>query len=130
MGQSSVVNKERPVNLDIGTFKLPITSYVSIMHRASGVFLFAGTGLLLWMLAASLQSPQRFAELQEILASGGVKFVIWLVLAALIYHSVAGVRHLIMDLGVGESLEGGVLGAKLTLAISVILALLAGAWVW
>ncbi len=124
------MNKERPVNLDISTIKLPITSYVSILHRASGVFLFAGTGFMLWMLASSLQSAQRFAELQEFLATGGVKFAVWLVLAAVIYHTVAGVRHLMMDLGVGESLEGGILGAKLTLVIAVILALLAGVWLW
>ncbi|MGI9287415.1 MAG: succinate dehydrogenase, cytochrome b556 subunit [Pseudomonadales bacterium] len=124
------MNKERPVNFNVDLTKLPITSTVSILHRASGVFLFAGTGLLLWMLAASLKSAQSFAELQEVLASGGVKFAIWLVLAALIYHTVAGVRHLIMDLGIGESLEAGVLGAQLTLACSVILALLAGVWLW
>ncbi len=126
----SNASKERPVNLDIGTLKLPITSYVSILHRISGVFLFAGTGLLLWLLASSLQSAQSYAELQETLTSVGAKFAIWLVLAALIYHSVAGVRHLIMDLGIGEDLEGGVLGAKFTLICSVILALLAGLWIW
>lgn len=124
------MSKERPVNLDIGTIKLPITSYVSILHRASGIFLFVGTGLLLWMLAASLQSAQGFAELQEFLGSIIAKFAVWLVLAALIYHSVAGVRHLIMDFGIGEDLEGGQLGAKFTLVCSVILALLAGVWVW
>ncbi len=126
----SNVSKERPVNLDIGTIKLPITSYVSILHRVSGVFLFAGTGLLLWLLASSLESAQGFAELQESLTSVVAKLAIWLVLAALIYHSVAGLRHLIMDFGIGEDLEGGVLGAKFTLVCSAILILLAGLWIW
>lgn len=92
--------------------------------------MFAGTGLLLWMLGASLQSAQSFAELKECFASAGAKVALWLVLAALIYHSVAGVRHLIMDLGIGEDLESGTLGAKLTLVIAVILAILAGVWIW
>jgi succinate dehydrogenase / fumarate reductase cytochrome b subunit len=52
------------------------------------------------------------------------------VLAALIYHSVAGIKHLIMDLGIGESLEGGILGAKLVMCISALLILLAGAMIW
>ncbi|MDA9840068.1 succinate dehydrogenase, cytochrome b556 subunit, partial [Porticoccaceae bacterium] len=33
------MDKKRPVNLDIGTIKLPITSYVSILHRVSGVIM-------------------------------------------------------------------------------------------
>ncbi|MBT6028363.1 MAG: succinate dehydrogenase, cytochrome b556 subunit, partial [Porticoccaceae bacterium] len=31
------MDKKRPVNLDFGTIKLPITAYVSILHRVSGV---------------------------------------------------------------------------------------------
>ena len=33
------LKKNRPVNLDIGTIRLPITAYVSILHRVSGVVL-------------------------------------------------------------------------------------------
>jgi succinate dehydrogenase / fumarate reductase cytochrome b subunit len=35
-----------------------------------------------------------------------------------------------MDIGIGETLEGGVLGAKVTLAVSVVLILFAGVAVW
>ncbi|MCB1849076.1 MAG: succinate dehydrogenase, cytochrome b556 subunit, partial [Halieaceae bacterium] len=48
---------KRPVNLDIGTMRLPITAWASIAHRASGVFLFAGMAVLIWALDASLASP-------------------------------------------------------------------------
>ena len=50
--------------------------------------------------------------------------------AGLIYHLVAGIRHLIMDLGIGESLEGGVLGARIVLGVAVVLIVIAGAWLW
>lgn len=40
------------------------------------------------------------------------KLVIWGLLSALLYHLVAGVRHLVMDAGVGETLEGGKRGSK------------------
>ena len=36
----------------------------------------------------------------------------------------------IMDAGVGETLEGGRRGAKLTFIVTVVLILLAGAWIW
>lgn len=120
----------RPVNLDIGTIRLPVTAYVSILHRASGVFIFAGTAVLLWMLQASLASPNSFAELKECLSSPAAKFVVWAVVSGLIYHTVAGVKHLIMDAGVGESMEGGVRGAKMVVAISAVLILLAGVFIW
>jgi succinate dehydrogenase / fumarate reductase cytochrome b subunit len=35
-----------------------------------------------------------------------------------------------MDLGVGETLEGGIKGARITFAVSGILIAAAGVWVW
>ena len=110
--------------------RLPITAWTSIAHRASGVFLFAGMALLIWALDASLASPQSFAELQECLASPLAKFAIWAVVAGLIYHSVAGVKHLIMDLGIGETMEGGTRGSRIVIGVSAVLILLAGVWIW
>ncbi|GAB2189528.1 succinate dehydrogenase, cytochrome b556 subunit [Sessilibacter sp. MAH2] len=124
------MNKKRPVNLDISTINLPITAYVSILHRVSGVILFGVVALLLWALGTSLSSEEGFDSVKEVFASPLVKLIIWASLAALAYHLVAGVRHLIMDAGIGESLEGGRAGAKIVAVVAVILILLAGVWVW
>lgn len=124
------MNKKRPVNLDIGTISLPITAYASILHRVSGVFVFAGVAVLLWLLDASLASPESFAEMKAITGSFFCKLIVWGVAAGLIYHTVAGVKHLIMDMGVGETMEGGVKGAKAVFAVSVVLIVLVGAWIW
>jgi len=124
------VNSQRPVNLDLRTIKLPITAYTSILHRISGVILFVGIVLVLYALDKSLASEEGFAEVQACLASPVAKLVIWGLLSALLYHLVAGIRHLIMDLGVGESLEGGKLGSKIVIAVSVVIIVLAGVWVW
>jgi succinate dehydrogenase / fumarate reductase cytochrome b subunit len=56
--------------------------------------------------------------------------VIWAVVSGLIYHSMAGIKHLIMDVGIGETMEGGVLGSRIVIASSVVLILLAGIWIW
>ena len=125
------MEKQRPVNLDIGTIKLPITSYVSILHRISGVILFAAIAVFLWLLDCSLSSEDGFLKVKESLANPVCKLILSGSLAALLYHLVAGIRHLIMDLGIGESLEGGRLGAKLVVIVSVVLiVLVAGVWVW
>jgi succinate dehydrogenase / fumarate reductase cytochrome b subunit len=97
-----VVNKKRPVNLDFSTMSLPVTSIVSITHRLSGVILFFAVGVMLWVLDTSLASKESFFNLKAILGHPVSQLVIWASLAALAYHMIAGIRHLIMDFGVGE----------------------------
>jgi succinate dehydrogenase / fumarate reductase cytochrome b subunit len=126
----SKVKDTRPVNLDIGTMRLPITAWASITHRASGVFLFAGMAALIWALDASLKSPESFDALKECLSSPLAKLGIWAVVSGLIYHSLAGIKHLIMDFGIGETMEGGVLGARIVIGLSIVLILAAGVWIW
>lgn len=86
--------------------------------------------MLLYGLDKSLASEQGFAEVKECLASPLAKFVVWGLLSGLMYHLTAGIRHLIMDLGIGETLEGGKLGAKIVFIVSAILIVLTGVWIW
>ncbi|WP_407363134.1 succinate dehydrogenase, cytochrome b556 subunit [Pseudomonas luteola] len=124
------VNSKRPVNLDLRTIKLPITAYTSILHRISGVILFIGLAALLYGLDLSLSSEDGFARVKAFLEYPLVKLVIWAVLSALLYHLVAGVRHLIMDMGAGETLQGGKLGSQIVLIVSAVLIVLVGVWIW
>ncbi|MFL0803166.1 MAG: succinate dehydrogenase, cytochrome b556 subunit [Agarilytica sp.] len=124
------MNTNRPVNLDLSTIKLPITALVSITHRVSGVVLLGGVLVLMWMLDVSLSSEEGFNSIKETLQAPIAKLVLWGVLAALGYHLVAGVRHLLMDMGVGETLEGGKRGATITVVLAIVLIILAGLWVW
>ena len=114
------VKDTRPINLDIGTIHLPLAAWVSILHRISGVIVFVGIALLLWVLDLSLSGPEGFATVQEAAGSFLSRFLIWGVLSALVYHIAAGCRHLLMDLGIGESLQGGALSAKVVLIVSVL----------
>lgn len=124
------MNKTRPVNLDLGTIALPVTAKASILHRISGVFLVAAVAVLLYALDLSLSGEAGFARVAEVLGSPVARLVLWAVLAGLIYHAVAGVKHLLMDLGVGETLEGGIKGARVTFAVAGVLIVAAGVWVW
>ena len=124
------MNSQLPVNLDLRTIKLPITAVTSFLHRVSGIILFLGLAIMLYALGKSLGSEEGFGEVKTCLTSPLAKFVGWGLLSALLYHMVAGIRHLIMDMGIGESLEGGKLGSKIVLAVSVVLIVLAGVWIW
>ena len=125
-----IVKDNRPVNLDFKTLHLPLPAITSILHRISGVIVFGGVFVLLWLLSASLESESGFTDVQNWLAAPLVKVVVWGILAGLLYHLIAGVKHLVMDMGIGETLEGAKTGAKLVVVISVIAIVLAGVWLW
>lgn len=88
--------------------------------------MFVGVAFLLYGLDLSLSGEEGFARVNELLDSFLAKLIIWGILSALLYHLVAGIKHLLMDMGIGEELKSGRLAAKLTIVISVILIVLAG----
>ncbi|MBY5993885.1 succinate dehydrogenase cytochrome b556 subunit [Ferrimonas balearica] len=128
---SRTVNKQRPVYLDLQQIQFPATAIASILHRVSGVILFVSIAVLLWLLATSLGSAQGFATVSEIMNSLIAKLVVWGILTALAYHLCGGIRHLLMDLGHFEdSMESGNASAKAAMAVTVVLSVLAGIWLW
>lgn len=125
------MSNKRPVNLDIGTIRLPITSYVSILHRISGVILFFAVAILLYVLEESLASEQSFEALKGYFSNIIFQIILWASLVALAYHVVAGVRHLIMDLGIGEeSFEAGRRSAWLAVSVTIVIIALITGWVF
>jgi len=126
-----LVNKNRPVNLDIATFRLPITAYVSILHRISGVANVFISLALIWLLSQSLASEDSYEYVIELTNLMSVKIALFLIFANLIYHSCAGVRHLIMDMGIGEdSFKSGKISAFVMIAVAMILLTLTFFWLF
>lgn len=123
------MNRARPVNLNLFNIRFPLPAIVSILHRVSGVFLFLFIPVALWTLDYSL-TADGFDALHDWRGSIFAKLVIWAVLAAFLYHMVAGIRHLLSDIHIGSSLRGGRRTAMLVFVISIILVILAGVWLW
>lgn len=124
------MNDNRPINLDLGSFKYPLPAITSLLHRISGAFIFVGVAVLLYMLDLSLQSPAGFSQVQELLSHVLAKLLVWAVLAGLLYHLIAGIKHLLMDLGIAETMKGGVIASSLTLLFSTLAIVVAGVWIW
>lgn len=124
------MKKQRPVNLELNTISFPPSAIASILHRVSGVIMLVLVGLLVWLLSISLTSPEGFAQAQSVMSHPVVKFVIWGFLTALGYHLLAGLRHMVMDLGYWEELGSGNASAKAIIVLAIILAVLAGVWLW
>lgn len=120
----------RPVNLDITTIKFPLAAITSILHRISGIALFFGVAVLLYLLQLSLESEAGFSRATELLDATLMKLLVWGVLAAVLYHLIAGIKHLITDLGVGESREGARTGAVVVLVCALVAFVIAGVWIW
>ncbi len=123
------MNRARPVNLNLFTIRFPLPAIVSILHRVSGFFLFLFIPIALWVLDFSL-TPEGYDSLHDWQSSLIAKFMIWVVMAAFIYHFVAGVRHLLSDVHFGTSRHGGKIASMLVFIISFILVILAGIWIW
>ena len=120
----------RPVNLDLGTINLPVTAYASITHRVTGVLMFFSSFLMLWALDQSLASEASFNAVAAVLSSPLAKLVSWCIASALTYHALAGVKHLIMDAGIGETMRGGVLGARIVFVLAAGAAAVWGVLIW
>jgi succinate dehydrogenase / fumarate reductase cytochrome b subunit len=124
------VNHQRPVNLDLSTLKFPPMAIASILHRISGMALFLLLPLMMFFLSRSLQSPESFAALQVQLTSPYCKGLLWAFSTALIYHILAGFRHMIMDIGFGEQLATARRSAIALIALAILLTLCLGVWIW
>lgn len=122
--------KQRPVYLNLAQYRFPPMAIVSICHRISGVLLFLFLPLLLYILHHAIRSEDSYAGLILCLQSPGMKFLVWVMLSALWFHLVAGIRHLLMDLGIGESLKGGRISAYAVFVIVALLMIVMGVWVW
>jgi len=124
------VKKQRPVNIDLTTIKMHPAAHASILHRISGVIMVFAIGILLWVLSLSLSSAEGFAQVQAMLDGVFFKLIILGILAALIYHLLGGLRHLLMDLGHFEELDSGNTTARIIIALWVILTAVVGVWLW
>lgn len=120
----------RPINLNLWRIKFPITAIVSILHRISGIVFFLAIPFLLYLLSHSLVSQVYFDQLNTMLLNSMLKYVWWLLLMAIIWHVFAGIRHLLMDYGVGESLPMARLSAWVVVIASILTGILLGFWLW
>lgn len=99
-----MANVERPLSPHLQIYRWPVTMATSILHRATGCALAAGTLLLAWWLVAAAAGPEYYAMVQSILGSILGRLVLLGFSWALFYHLLNGIRHLFWDAGHGYSL--------------------------
>lgn len=123
------LNKSRPINVNPLSIRIPITAFVSIMHRLSGILVFLLIPLLLSSLQRSLASPEGLAQVKDMWETPLCTLFVWAFYAGIVFHLFAGLRHLLMDIHIGDSLCAGRWGARIVLVLSVLVVLLSF-WFW
>jgi succinate dehydrogenase / fumarate reductase cytochrome b subunit len=109
---------------------MPPTAKASILHRVTGVAMFFALTFVIWAWSESLSSAEGFELVKSLMTGFIAKFIAWGTVTVLAYHIIGGFRHMIQDMGYWEDLESGNNSAKAVLVLWVILAILAGVWIW
>lgn len=87
----------RPVFLNVARIRFPVGAVASLGHRVSGVFLVAALPLAVLALQSSLQGEEPYF-------AGWMRLPAALLAWAAAHHLFAGIRHLLMEAGIGSSL--------------------------
>lgn len=80
---------------------MPVTAWVSILHRISGVVLFISLPFTLMGMEALYESPASFDRLSRWLAEPWLRIFALTLLLMFVYHLLAGTRYLLFDLHIG-----------------------------
>ena len=125
------VVRPRPVYLNLFAIRQPLPAIVSILHRITGALLFVvGIPLLLWLVQRSLASPEAFDAAMRPLASPLGKLVLLGLVWGYVYHLLAGLRHLALDLHAGIRLAPARSSAALLLIVSLLLLIIIAVRLW
>lgn len=123
------VNYTRPKNLNLLTIRFPLPAIASILHRISGFFLCLLIPFMLWLLSYSL-TDVGFYDLQYLAASPWVRLFFWVLMAPFCYHLMAGIRHLLSDMHIGNTLKTSKCAVLAVFAFTGLLLILVGIWLW
>ena len=106
----------RPIFLNFARLRFPVGAIASIGHRISGIVLACALPFAVLLFERSLRSEAAFASLLEAFLSPAGRVGLVVLAWACAHHLFAGIRHLLMDAGVGASLSAGRRSAYAALA--------------
>ena len=121
---------DRPVNLNLLVFSFPLAAIVSITHRITGVVLFVGVAFALYALGLATSSEQGFAEAKVLVAQPLGMFILLGLIATLTFHIIAGLKHLLMDFHVGDTVGAAYLGSIAVIVLTLIITGAIGVVLW
>ena len=112
------MEKKKIKNLNLFTIKFPMPALVSILHRMSGVALFIFMPFLVIVFCNSLKSPDSYEVTISLLNTFPFAAIFYSMLWGIIHHLIAGLRHLLLDMQIGNDLIMARLSSKSVLVLS------------
>jgi succinate dehydrogenase / fumarate reductase cytochrome b subunit len=105
---------------------------LSILHRITGVVIWAGAVMMTYWIASATYGPEAFARAQWFLGSWFGRLVLLGLTGATFYHLANGIRHLAWDIGWGYEMDKLNISGWAVLiftGVMTVLTFLAGYWV-
>jgi succinate dehydrogenase / fumarate reductase cytochrome b subunit len=121
---------KRPVYLNLFKIRLPLPGVISFAHRITGVILFLAIPFAVYLLDQSVQSPQAFANVQQMLDQPLMLLAQVLILWSLAHHFFAGIRFLLIDAEIGVDKSSARTGSWLVLLAETITVVIIICGVW
>jgi succinate dehydrogenase / fumarate reductase cytochrome b subunit len=118
------MNSERPLSPHLQVYKWQLSSLLSITHRMTSIFNFAGISFFTLWIFSLLMGEKCFSYFQGFASTIIAKFVFVGFTWSFSYHLLNGIRHLIWDMGYGYELKIANVTGILVLTFSFILTLL------
>jgi len=115
------VSDNRPFFLNLVKIRLPVTGFVSIFHRISGLLLFLAIPFSVYLLDISLQGEAGFNEAAETLNIPIIKLACVILLWSILHHLIAGIRFLLTDFDIGLEKQQATLYAWIVFILEAIL---------
>lgn len=95
----------RPLSPHLQIYRWQIQMVTSIVHRATGIALAAGTALLVCLLAGLAAGPEAYAKVQACAGSLAGQILLFGWTWSLAFHLLNGLRHLLEDTGRGYAIK-------------------------
>ena len=92
-------SNQRPLSPHLQVYRPQWTSVLSIVHRLTGVLLSVSTVLMVVWLVALAQGEQAYEGAVAFMSHPLMLIVLAACTAALFYHLLNGIRHLVWDTG-------------------------------
>ena len=129
---SPMPSGNRPLSPHLQVYRPQLTSILSILHRITGVVIWAGAVMMTYWIASATYGPEAFARAQWFLGSWFGRLVLLGLTGALFYHLANGIRHLAWDIGWGYEMDKLNISGWAVLiftGVMTVLTFLAGYWV-
>lgn len=110
--------------------RLPVTGWVSLIHRLSGVYLLISCIAAVCWIEVSLRSVSDFAMATSMTKSPFVRVALLLSIWTYAHHLLAGIRFLVLDLDVGASRQAAVASAWAVHGVGLLMVVLSGWLLW